>query len=183
MVDRAFSRPNIQIIPANIDFAWMAICQDFADHADDEASRSNSWRGQLIYFNRHLQRSKCPLCLLVQAFAFLPPPKPLNNQHRIYPSLLPGAHPRRSEHKRSSVPMRSRLCMFACLRCFNISCSLFVTLCSLPRNSVPIGPRDCSCLTVKLFLCIRIFRYPQRSHAPEYVPQNYSCSLIHTSLD
>ena len=85
-------------------------------------------------------------------------PKPLINQHRIYPSLLPGTQPRRSEHKRSSVPMRSRSCMFACLRRSNINCSSFVTLCSLPRDSVPIGPRDCSCLTVKLFLCIRIFR-------------------------
>ena len=38
--------------------------------------------------------------------ASLPPPKPLTKQHRIYPSRLPGAPPRRREHKRSSAPLR-----------------------------------------------------------------------------
>ena len=66
-------------------------------------------------FYRHPQRSKCPLCVQIHAL----PPCLLQSlsykHHRIYPSRLPGAQPRRREHKRSSVPMR-KSSMQACNR-------------------------------------------------------------------
>ena len=86
----------------------------FADHVDAEDSRSNHWRGRLNDINRHLQRSKYPLRVHIQA---LPPclrQSLMYQHHSIYPSRLPWVQSCWREHKRSPFQQGSRFCGCAC---------------------------------------------------------------------